>query len=85
MAHLIKLHNTRNPMSNRNQRHSVQLRMDDLPNLCVRLRVHRGGRLVQHDDLALAEEDAGEAEELTLAAREGLFVLYYRVELVGLR
>lgn len=71
-------------MSNRNQRHSVQLRIDDLPDLAVCPRVHRSCRLVQDDDLASAEEDAGETEELTLAAREGLFVLDDAVELVGL-
>ena len=60
------------PVADADQRGLFRLLAQELHQLVLALGIERGGRLVEHDDVRVVQEDAGEGETLLLAARQRL-------------
>jgi hypothetical protein len=68
--------------------HADQRRLFGLANqqfheLVLALRIKRGRRLVQHDDIGVVKNDAGERQALLFAARQGLVPGTFLVDPIG--
>ncbi len=59
-------------MADAHQRRTLRLLAQELHQLVLALGVERGGRLVQHDDIRIVQENKGERQTLLLAPRQRL-------------
>merc|ERR1719238_495457 len=71
-ANHVRIHDSVQAMGDSERRHVSKLLANGLLDQCIRLHVHVGSSLVNHQDLALAEQSTRQTDELALADAEVL-------------